>query len=104
MEVAMRMMLKMTMDTQTASRAAEDGSLPEVQRRLFGALKPEAAYFAPAGGRTSFLVFDLNDPSDIPGICEPLFRKLNAQIEMFPVMNMEELQRGLEQAGLEQVV
>jgi len=42
-------------------------------------------------------VFDLEDPSQIPSIVEPMFSKLNATVEMFPVMNREDLQKGLEQ-------
>ena len=44
-------------------------------------------------------MFDLEDPSQIPSICEPMFRKLGAQIEPFPVMNLEELQEGLTRVG-----
>ena len=62
-----------------------------------GRLQPEAAYFGPEGGmRTAFLVFDLEDPSDLPSITEPLFSAVKAKIEMFPVMNREDLQKGLE--------
>jgi hypothetical protein len=95
----MRMVLKVAFDTEAGSRAAEDGTPREVQQQLFGALKPEAAYFAPLGRRTSFIVFDLEDPSQIPSICEPMFRKLGAQIELFPVMNLDELQEGLTRVG-----
>ena len=66
---------------------------------MFGALEPEAAYFAPLGRRTSCIVFDLEDPAQIPSICGPMFRKLGAQIELFPVMDLEELQEGLARVG-----
>ncbi len=94
----MRTMLKMKMDTQAGSRAIADGSMPDVMQEALGRLQPEAAYFAPEGGvRTAFIVFDLEDPSQIPSIVEPMFSKLNATVEMFPVMNREDLQKGLEQ-------
>lgn len=38
-------------------------------------------------------------PSQLPAISEPLFSKLKATIEMFPVMNQEDLQKGLQQVG-----
>jgi hypothetical protein len=44
-------------------------------------------------------VFDLKEPSQLPSLTEPLFNKLNAQVEMFPVMNQEDLQNGLQQLG-----
>ena len=63
-------------------------------------LEPEAAYFGPDGGvRTCFFVFDLAHPSQIPPISERFFQAANARVEMFPVMNQEELQRGLSQLG-----
>lgn len=94
----MRTMMKVKIDTQAGSRAVADGSLFEVMQEMLGRLKPEAAYFGPEGGvRTAFIVFDLEDPSQIPSIAEPLFSKLNATVEMIPVMNRDDLQKGLSQ-------
>jgi hypothetical protein len=45
-----------------------------------------------------FLVFDLKDPSDIPTIAEPLFMILKAKVEFTPVMNADDLQKGLKAA------
>jgi hypothetical protein len=95
----MRMMMKVKMDTEAASRAIQDGSLPPLMQETLGALDVEAAYFGPEDGiRTAFLVFDLKDPSDLPRLSEPLFRVLKAKIEMFPVMDREDLRKGLELA------
>jgi hypothetical protein len=46
------------------------------------------------------MVFDLKDPSEIPGIAEPFFMHLNAKVDFCPVMNAEDLQKGLEAAQL----
>jgi hypothetical protein len=96
----MRMMMKVKLDTEAASRAVQDGSLPQLMQDMFAQLEPEAAYFGPEDGvRTAFFVFDLEDPSQLPSISEPLFGKLKARIVMFPVMNREDLQKGLQQLG-----
>ena len=96
----MRTMMKIKMDTEAGSRAIEDGSLPRVMQETLGKLEPEAAYFGPENGvRTAFIVFDLQDPSQLPALSEPLFRTLKATVEMFPVMNREDLQKGLQQLG-----
>jgi hypothetical protein len=96
----MRMMMKVKMDAEAASRAVQDGSLPQLMEETLGALEVEAAYFGPEDGvRTAFIVFDLQDPSDLPRISEPLFRGLRARIEMFPVMDREDLRKGLERVG-----
>jgi hypothetical protein len=97
---AVRTMMKVKFDTEAASRAIEEGSLPELMQETFDRLEPEAAYFGPEGGvRTAFVVFDLMDSSDLPSISERLFSKLKATIEIFPVMNRDDLERGLQQLG-----
>lgn len=94
----MRMMMKMQMDTEAGSKAIADGTLPQVMGKTMEALKPEAAYFGPDGGkRTAFIIFDLEDPSQLPSITEPIYSTMKASIEIFPVMNREDLQKGLQQ-------
>lgn len=96
----MRMMMKMQIDTEAGSRAIADGSAPQLMQETLERLQPEAAYFGSENGvRTSFIVFDLKDTSEIPGISEPLFMKMKANIQIFPVMDREDLQKGLEQLG-----
>jgi uncharacterized protein DUF3303 len=92
----MRMMLKAHVDNSAGSRAVADGSLPVVMKKMLETLKPEAAYFGPDHGmRTAFIVFDMADPSELPAMTEPLYSQLGAHVEIFPVMNQEDLQRGL---------
>lgn len=96
----MRMMLKAQMDTATASKAIQEGRMPAVMRSTLEMLKPEAAYFGPDGGhRTAFIVFQMDDPSQLPRISEPLFREFGARVEIFPVMDQDDLQRGLAALG-----
>ena len=96
----MRMMMKVQVDTEAGSRAIADGSLGQLMQQPLGELNPEAAYFGPEDGiRTAFIVFDLQDPSQLPPITEPLFSKLKASIRMFPVMDREDLEKGLGQLG-----
>lgn len=96
----MRMMMKVQMDTEAANKTLSDGSMPELLQTAMSQLRPEAAYFGPEDGvRTAFFIFDLADPSLIPAISEPLFQKLRAKITMIPVMNQDDLQRGLQSLG-----
>ena len=96
----MRMMMKVKMDAEAGSDSIQDGSLPQLMQGTLSKLQPEAAYLGPEGGvRTAFIVFDLKDPSQLPAISEPLFSKLKATIEMFPVMDQEDLKKGLQQVG-----
>ena len=94
----MRMMMKVQMDTEAGSKAVADGSLSQVMGEMMQRLQPESAYFGPEDGfRTAFIVFDLEDPSQLPAISEPMFSKTKATVKVFPVMDREDLQKGLQQ-------
>ncbi|MEV4001638.1 hypothetical protein [Actinomadura sp. NPDC049753] len=84
------------MDTQISNGAVKNGRMPEIVKSLMDRLDPEAAYFCPGdGGRCCVFVFDLQDAATIPTIAEPLFQELGAKIEIIPVMNRDDLQKGL---------
>ncbi|MFI5361758.1 MAG: hypothetical protein ACHQ49_07290 [Elusimicrobiota bacterium] len=93
----MRTLLKVSLPVEPANKAVKDGSLPKTIQTLVQELRPEASYFfAEHGQRTALFVFDLKDPTQIPSVVEPLFTRLNAAVELFPVMNADELKSGLE--------
>jgi len=63
-------------------------------------LHPEAAYFTTEKGkRTAYVFFDLADVSEIPKISEPLFETFKAEIDLKPVMNQDDLLKGLKVFG-----
>ena len=96
----MRMMMKVKMDSAAASKAIRERRMPEVMQSTMEQLKPEAAYFGPDGGqRTAFIVFEMDDPSQLPAISEPLFSEFHATVEVFPVMDRDDLERGLSALG-----
>jgi len=96
----MRMLLKFQFDTEAASRAIEDGSMATINEQMFAQLQPEAAYFAIEDGvRSGYVVFDLHDPAQIPTIAEPLFSGVNSKLTLTPVMNADDLMKGLQQAA-----
>jgi hypothetical protein len=94
----MRVMLKATLDTDKGNEAVRGGKMPQIMREAMEKLRPEAAYFGPVGGRrTCFLVFDMQDSSQLPPALEPFFNDLNAEVEICPIMNSDDLQKGLSQ-------
>ena len=96
----MRTLLHIHMDTQSGNDSIRSGALPKTMETLVSQLHPEASYFFADGGRRSALfVFDLTDPSQIPTIAEPLFMSLHAEVEFTPVMNLDDLQKGLTDAA-----
>ena len=93
----MRTLLTATMEAASGNKAIMDGSLPTIMKSIMERLKPEAAYFFTSDGcRTALMVFDMKDPSEIPVTVEPLFMGMNAKVNLTPVMNAEDLQKGLE--------
>ena len=96
----MRTLLKFQMDVEAANRSIRDGSWAEAMERVMQGLQPEAAYFtAMDGKRTGLIVFDLKEPSQMPVIAEPLFMAVNASVEFAPVMTLEDVQTGLQEAA-----
>lgn len=99
----MRTLLKVTCEVTASNKAIIDGTLAKVMKSSMESLHPEASYFlSNEGCRSAFIVFDLKDPSDIPSIAEPFFLSMNAKVELTPVMNAEEMQKGLEKFGKSQ--
>jgi hypothetical protein len=96
----MRMMLKTTVPVEKGNEAFKDGSLGKTIEALMNKLKPEAAYFSPMNGkRCGIMIFDLAEPSQIIEVVEPLFLNLDAEVEITPVMNADDLRKGLTKAS-----
>ncbi len=96
----MRVLLKVSMDTEKANEAIQNGTLPKLIEASLEQIKPEAAYFTSENGqRTAYMVFDMQDSSQMPVISEPFFMHLGAKITYTPVMNYEDVQKGLSQLG-----
>lgn len=96
----MRTLMKISIPVEAGNTSIREGRLPMVFEQTLDRLKPEAAYFfSDQGRRSALVVFDLTDPSEIPVIAEPLFDSFNAGVEFFPVMNLEQLRKGLGSLG-----
>ena len=93
----MRMMLKVALPVEKSNQALKSGQLPKILMGAMQDLKPEAAYFFPENGkRASIMVFDMKDTSQIPVIAERFFVELDAEVSFIPVMNADDLMKGLE--------
>ncbi len=89
----MRMLMRVAIPVETGNAAAKAGTLGSTIQQLVTALKPEAAYFYADdnGERCGSIVFDMQDPSQIPAVAEPWFLAFNAKLTFRPVMNAEDL-------------
>jgi hypothetical protein len=96
----MRTMMRVTIPVETGNAAIKSGRLPQLMGEVMARMKPEAAYFTADGGsRTAYFFVDLKDQSDIPVYAEPFFQELNASVEFMPVMNADDLKKGLSQVS-----
>jgi len=92
----MRVMARVSIPVQDGNRAISDGSLPSLIQQTAERWHPEAMYFTTFDGRrTAFLIFEMPGTPDIPAFAEPFFTKLNAEVEIAPVMDGADLQKGL---------
>ncbi len=89
----MRMLMQMSIPVEAGNHAARTGAFGPSFQSILAELKPEAAYFTTMenGERGGFIVFDLADTSQIPGIAEPFFLAFNARVTFTPVMNAQDL-------------
>lgn len=96
----MRVMARIQFPVESGNKGIKNGTLPKLIEGFAERWKPEATYFTAFDGkRTAFLVFDLPDSSQIPPFAEPFFMELNAEIDIVPVMNGDDLQKGLSGMG-----
>jgi hypothetical protein len=99
----MRVLLKVGIPVESGNAAAKAGKLGATIQSILADLRPEAVYFTDSDGkRTGYIVFDLQDASQIPSVAEPWMLAFNASIELHPVMVPDDLARAA--SGIEQVV
>ena len=96
----MRVMAMISAPVESGNQGVRDGSIGKLFQAAAERWKPEAMYFGTfEGRRTGFLVFDMPDPSDMVPFAEPFFMELNADVQVIPVMNGDDLQKGLAKFG-----
>lgn len=96
----MRMLMTVEMDTEASNRSIIDGSMPKMMDSALEQMHPEAAYFTThEGHRTAYIVLDINEPSQMVQLANPFFLGLNAKVDWSPVMNAEDLKKGLSQVS-----
>jgi hypothetical protein len=96
----MRVMARISMPVEAGNRAVSDGTVGKLMQGAAERWRPEAMYFTTFDGRrTAYIVFDMPNSSDMPPFAEPFFSGLDADVAVAPVMNAEDLQKGLAQLG-----
>jgi len=92
----MRLMLRFTIPVEKGNEVEADGSLSEAIKGLIDQVQPEAAYFyLQDGNRAGMVVFEESDQVRMTAINEPLFAKLNAAIDIQPVLSLNDLLKNI---------
>ena len=92
----MRLMLRFTIPVEKGNEAAADGSISQTIKELVDQVQAESAYFyVQDGKRAGMIVFEESDVTRLTAINEPLFAKLNAEIDIMPVLNLSDLLKNL---------
>ena len=93
----MRTLMKVQMAVERGNQALQSGRMPELMNGFMQETKPEAAYFYTENGRrTALWIFDLKDSAQMPNLAERFFSELHAEVTFSPVMNIEDLKKGLQ--------
>ena len=80
------------MPIDKGNEALSDPQFGQKMNALLAEIKAEAAYFTAVDGqRGGYVILNMNDASEMPGIAEPFFLWLNDDLEFFPVMKPEDL-------------
>ena len=92
----MRFLVKANWPNENANEQFASGKGAETIQGILEEIKPEAVYFGLDGGqRTAFMIVDMDEASQMPGVAAPMFLGLNARIEIIPVMTPEDLAKAM---------
>ena len=88
----MRFMITCRIPVEKGNELVKNGTLGPTVQSIMEDLKPEAAYFVDVDGASgAHIVVDMEEASQIPPLVEPLMLALGAEIEVHPVMVLEDL-------------
>ena len=94
----MRVLVRVIFPAEAGTRAVKDPNFIKNIQAFIDNYKAEAAYFTPSNGdRSANFVIDMPSSDMMPTIAEPFFQ-MGAKVEMQPVMNFEDLKKGLSAA------
>jgi hypothetical protein len=92
----MRVLVRAMIPTVTGNRMVKDPNFLKTIEDYAKKFNCEAAYFTEVNGnRTMVFVLDLPSQHMIPAIAEPLFQGFDANVEIHPAMNLDDLKKAI---------
>ncbi|MGA2240082.1 MAG: hypothetical protein ABSG74_12815 [Candidatus Bathyarchaeia archaeon] len=93
----MKFLLRLHMPTEYGNKLLQDPNFPKKLQEVLNQIKPEAVYFTPVEGeRGIYMVVNLSSADMIATISEPLWMMFNCKLDFQPVMELKDLQQGLQ--------
>ena len=94
----MRVLIRVILPTEAGNRALKGQDFIKNIQSFMDNYKAEAAFFTPSNGeRSADFIIDMPSSDMMATIAEPFF-EMGARVEMQPVMNFEDLKKGLSAA------
>jgi hypothetical protein len=92
----MRVLIRAMIPTTAGNKMVKDPNFLKTIEDYTKKFNCEAAYFTEVNGnRTMVFVLDLPSPDMIPNIAEPLFQAFEANVEINPAMNLDDLKKAI---------
>jgi hypothetical protein len=85
------------MPTDHGNKMLQDPNFPKKLEGMLNQIKPEAVYFTPIEGeRGIYMIVNLASADMIARTFEPLWQTLNCKLDLTAVMELSDLQKGLQ--------
>jgi hypothetical protein len=98
----MRFLVLAKIPTEDGNKMVQDPNFLRKLESYINKVKAEATYFFEAdGNRVASFIVDIESADQIPVLSEPLFSGMGAQVELHPVMSLDDLKKGIPQAIVE---
>lgn len=92
----MRVLVRAMIPTTAGNKVLKDPNFMKNLEDYIHKFNCEAAYFFPLNGnRTMAFVLDLASQDMLPAVAEPLFQNFEANVEVHPAMNLDDLKKGI---------
>jgi hypothetical protein len=93
----MRFLIRTRIPTEPGNKMIQDPDFLKKLEDYMNKVKPEASYFMPIEGqRSCAFIVNAERNEQLPAMVEPLWQWMGANVDVIPVMNFDDLKRGLQ--------
>jgi hypothetical protein len=95
----MRFLVRAKIPAEDGNKMVQDPNFLKNLEEYMNKVKPEAAYFLPLDGdRAMAFILNIDNNYEVPSLVEPLFQRMGAKVEVIPVMNFDDLKKGISES------